>query len=94
MLTNLLTVKPGFCSSERRAPQRGTNQMWVYLLLTQDQHALWFDWMIWSQVLPAAPHDSILESLPNTITSGPGHTDMMPLAVIDQKRQLRNLLGV
>lgn len=63
----------------------------VYLLLPQDEQALWFDGMIWSQILPAAPLDSILESFPNTIASGPGYADMMPLPVIDEERQLCHL---
>lgn len=63
----------------------------VYLLLPQDEQALWFDGMIWSQILPTAPLDSILKSFPYTITSGPGYADMMPLSVIDEERQLCHL---
>lgn len=63
----------------------------VYLLLTQDQQALRFDGMIRSQILPAPSLDTILESFPNTIAGGPGHTDVMPLSIIDQKRQLCDL---
>lgn len=63
----------------------------VYLLLTQDQKPLWFNGMIWSQVLPAPPLDSILKSFPNTIAGGPGNTDVMPLPIIDEERQLCDL---
>lgn len=63
----------------------------VYLLLTEDQQALWFDWMIWSQILSTPPLDAILESFPNTITSGPGYADVMPLSIIDEKGQFSNL---
>lgn len=63
----------------------------VYLLLAEDQQALWFDGMVWSQILSAPPLDAILESFPNTISSGPGHADVMPLPIIDKERQLSNL---
>lgn len=63
----------------------------VYLLLPQDEQALGFDGMIGGQILPTAPLDSILESLPNTIACGPGDTDMMPLPIIDEERQLCDL---
>ncbi len=63
----------------------------VYLLLTQDQQALWFDGMIWSQILSTPPLDTILESFPNAIASGPGHADVMPLSIVDEERQLCHL---
>lgn len=63
----------------------------VYLLLPEDQQALWFDRMIRSQILSTSPLDAILKSFPNTITSGPGHADVMPLPIIDKERQLCNL---
>lgn len=63
----------------------------VYLLLTEDQQALWFDRMIWSQILSTPSLDAILESFPNTITSGPGYADVVPLSIIDKERQLSNL---
>lgn len=65
----------------------------MYLLLPQDEQALGFDGMIGGQILPTAPLDSILESLPNTIACGPGDADMMPLPVIDEERQLCDLKG-
>lgn len=68
-----------------------TKKSCLYLLLTENQQALWFDGMIWRQILSTPPLDTILKSFPNTITSGPGHTDMMPLPIIDQERQLCNL---
>lgn len=55
----------------------------VYLLLPQDQQALRFDGVIWSQVLSTPSLDTILKSFPNAITSGPGYADVMPLPVID-----------
>lgn len=63
----------------------------VYLLLPEDQQALRFDGVIGSQVLSAPPLDSILESFPNAITSRPGHTDVMPLPIVDEERQLCHL---
>lgn len=63
----------------------------VYLLLAEDQQTLRFDGMIRGQILSAASLDAILESFPNAIPSGPGHADVMPLPVVDQKRQLSDL---
>lgn len=63
----------------------------VYLLLTKDEESLWFDRVIWSQIFSTPSLDTILESFPNTITSGPGHTDVMPLSIVDEKRQLCDL---
>lgn len=63
----------------------------VYLLLAQDQQALGLDGMIWRQVLPAPPLDSVLKSLPDAVAGCPGHADVVPLAVVDEERQLRHL---
>ena len=63
----------------------------VYLLLAEDQQALWFDGMIRSQVLSTPSLDAILERFPNPVPSCPGHADVMPLPVIDEKRQLCHL---
>lgn len=62
-----------------------------HLLLTQDQQALGLDGVIRSQVLSAPSLDAILERFPNAIASGPGHADVMPLPVVDEKRQLGDL---
>lgn len=63
----------------------------VYLLLAKDQQALWFDGMIRGQILPTAPLDSILESFPHSVAGGPGHANVMPLAIVYQKGQLCHL---
>lgn len=62
-----------------------------YLLLAEDQQALGLDGVIRSQILPAPPLDSILKSLPDPIAGGPGHADVVPLAVVNEERQLRHL---
>lgn len=63
----------------------------AYLLLPKDQQAMWFDRMIRCQILSTPPLDTILESFPNTITSGPCDANVMPLSVIDHERQFSNL---
>lgn len=63
----------------------------MHLLLSQDQHSLWFDGVVWCQILPTAPLHAILEGLPHPITGGPCDAEVMPFAVIDEKRQLCNL---
>lgn len=62
-----------------------------YLLLAEDQQALGLDGMVGSQILAAPPLDSILKGLPDPIAGGPGHADVVPLAVVNEERQLRHL---
>lgn len=69
----------------------GTFKTALYLLLAKDQQALWFDGMIWSQILSTPSLDAILESFPNAIPSGPGYADMMPLPIVYKERQLCDL---
>lgn len=65
--------------------------MSLYLLLSQDQHSVWFDGVVRSQIFPAASLHSVLESFPHAVTGGPRDAEVMPLAVVDEERQLRNL---
>lgn len=65
--------------------------MITHLLLSQNQHSLWLDRVVRSQILPAAPHHAILEGLPYPVTGGPRDAQVMPLPVIDEERQLCDL---
>lgn len=63
----------------------------MHLLLSQDQHSLWFDGVVWCQILPTAPLHAVLEGLPHPVTGGPRDAEVMPFAIIDEKWQLCNL---
>lgn len=63
----------------------------IYLLLSQDEHPVWFDGVIWCQIFTAAPHHAILEGLPHPISGGPRDAQVVPFAVINEERQLCNL---
>lgn len=58
----------------------------AYLLLSQNQYPLWFDWMIRGQTVPISPHYTILISFPHSISSGPCDTNVMPFPIVDQER--------
>lgn len=62
-----------------------------HLLLSEDQHSLWFDGMVRCQVFSAAPHHSILKGFPHPVTGGPRDAQVMPFPIIDEERQLCNL---
>ena len=47
--------------------------------------------MIRGQVLATPPHDAVLERLPHAVTGRPRHADVVPLAVVDEEGQLRDL---
>lgn len=61
------------------------------LLLAQDQHPLWFDGVIWCQVLPAAPHHAVLKGFPHPISGCPCDAEVMPLPIVDEERELCHL---
>ncbi len=66
-------------------------KMNIHLLLSQDQHSLWFDGMVWCQIFPISPHHSILKGFPHPVTGGPRDAEVMPFAVVDEERKLCNL---
>lgn len=65
--------------------------MYNHLLLSQDQHSLFFDGVVRCQIFTAAPHHSILEGLPHPVAGGPCDAEVMPFSIIDEERQLCNL---
>lgn len=82
------------CLVKNKADKKPLKQVILlfYLFLAEDEQALWFDGMIGSQIFSAPSFHTILEGFPNTIASRPGHTDVMPLSIVDQERQLCDLL--
>lgn len=66
-------------------------KMIIHLLLSQDQDSIWFDGVVWCQILPTAPQHSVLEGLPHPVSGGPRDAEMMPFSVVDEKRQLCEL---
>lgn len=63
----------------------------IHLLLSQDQHSLWFDGMVRCQILSTAPHHSVLEGFPHPVTGGPRDAEVMPFSIVDEERQLCDL---
>lgn len=65
--------------------------MAIHLLLSQDQHSLWFDGVIWCQIFSITPHHPVLEGFPHAVAGGPCDAEVMPFSIVDEERQPRNL---
>jgi hypothetical protein len=63
----------------------------THLLLPEDEHAARLDGVPGGQAVAGAQLLPVLECFPQAIPCRPGDTDVMPLAITDEQRQLCHL---